>query len=61
MLVTTRQKRAFIKDVLSININGKPIRQVKTAKMLGLHIEETLSRIKQVEFTYKKLAPCWAY
>ena len=41
MLFTTRQKRAFINDALSININGKPIRQVKTAKTLGLHIEET--------------------
>ena len=62
MLVTTRQKRAFINDALSININEKPIRQVKTAKMLGLHIEETLSWTKQVEFIYKKkLAPCWAY
>ena len=29
MLVTTRQKRAFVNDALSININGKPIRQVK--------------------------------
>ena len=57
MLVTTRQKRAFINDALSININGKPIRQVKTAKMLGLHIEETLSWTKQVEFIYKKVSP----
>ena len=57
MLVTTRQKRAFINDALSININEKPIRQVKTAKMLGLHIEETLSWTKQVEFIYKKVSP----
>ena len=36
MLVTTRQKRAFI-DELSININSKQISQVKSAKTLGLH------------------------
>ena len=54
MLVTTRQKHALY-DALSININGKPIRQVKTATTtLGLHIEETLSSSKQVEFIYKK-------
>ena len=57
MLVTTRQKRAFINEALSININGKPIRQVKTAKTLGLHIEETLFWSKQVEFIYKKVSP----
>ena len=54
ILVTTRQRQAFINSALSININGKPIRQVKTAKTLGLHIEETLSWTKQVEFIYKK-------
>ena len=54
MLVTTRQKRAFIDDKLSININGKPISQVKSTKTLGLHIEETLSWSKHLEHIYKK-------
>lgn len=57
MLVTTRQKRAFINEALSININGKPISQVKSAKTLGLHIEETLSWSKHIEHIYKKVGP----
>ena len=58
MLVTTdRQKRAFINDALSININGRSIRQVKTAISLNLHIEETLSWTKQAEFIHKKRSP----
>ena len=57
MLVTTRQKRAFIDDKLSININSKPISQVKSAKTLGLHIEETLSLLKHLEHIYKKVCP----
>ena len=48
MLVTTRCKRAFINDALGINTNGKPIRQVKSAKTLGLRIEDILSWSKQV-------------
>ena len=43
-LVKTRQTRVFIDDAaLSTNINNKPIRQVKSAKMLVLYFEETLS------------------
>ena len=49
MLVTTRQKRAFIDDKLSININSKSISQVKSSKTLGLHTEETLSWSKHLE------------
>ena len=48
MLVTTRCKRAFINDALGINTHGKPIRQVKSAKTLGLRIEDILSWSKQV-------------
>ena len=53
MLVTTRQKRAFIDDKLSININSKPISQVKSTETLGLHIEETLSWSKHLEHIFK--------
>ena len=60
MLVTTRQKRAFIDDKLSIYINSKPISQVKSAKTLGLHIEETLSWSKHLEHIYKKVGPLLA-
>ena len=49
MPVTTRQKRAFIDDKLSININSKPISQFKCAKTLGLHTEGTLSWSKHIE------------
>ena len=56
-LVTTRQKRAFIDDKLSININSKAISQVKSAKTLGLHIEETLSWSKHLEHIHKKVGP----
>ena len=55
MLVTRRQKR--IDDKLSININSKPISQVKSAKTLGLHTEETLSWSKHLEHIYKKVGP----
>lgn len=57
MLVTARQKPAFIDDVPSININNKAIRQVKSAKTLGLYIEETLFWSKHVEHIYKRVSP----
>ena len=59
MLVTTRQKRQFIDEALSICIKNKPIKQVRSSKTLGLYIEETLSWSKHVEHILKKrLAPC---
>ena len=57
MLVTTRQKRAFIDDKPSINIHSKPISQVKNAKRLGLHIGETPSWSKHLEHIYKNVGP----
>ena len=57
MLVTTRQKRQFIDEALSISIKNKPIKQVKSSKTLGLHIEETLSWSKHIEHICKKVSP----
>ena len=40
MLITTRQKLTFIESNLNINIESQPIRQVKSIKTLGLHLQE---------------------
>ena len=57
MLLTTRQKRQFIDEALSISINNEPIKRVRSSKTLGLHIEETLSWSKHVEHIFKKVSP----
>ena len=56
MLITTRQKRTFIDDTLNVNICGQPVNQVKSVKMLGLQLEQSLSWTKHIEHIYKKVA-----
>ena len=41
MLITTRQKLTFIESNLNINIESRPIRQVKSVKTLGLVYKKT--------------------
>lgn len=57
MIITTRQKRTFIDRVPNIYINNKEIRQVKSVKSLGVHIEENLSWSKHIVHIYKKVSP----
>ena len=57
MLITTRQKLTFIESNLNINIESQPIRQVKSVKTLGLHLQENLSWTKHTDHISKKVGP----
>ena len=42
---------------MTILICGQPVNQVKSVKMLGLQLEQSLSWTKHIEHIYKKVAP----
>ena len=55
MLITTRrQKLSFIENNISINIEGRPICQVNSAKTLVLYVQENLSCSKNIDHVHKK-------
>ena len=53
-LIAIRQKLTFIESNLNINIESQPIRQVKSAKTPGLHLQKNLSWTKNTDHIRKK-------
>lgn len=57
MVITTRQKRSFICDIININIDNGPVNQVKSVKVLDLHLGQTLSWSNHIEHIFERVGP----
>ena len=56
MIITTRQKHQLNKPKLSLFIGNKAIEQVKSHKMLGIHIDSELNWHTQINHLTKRLS-----
>ena len=56
MVIATRQKHQLTKPQLTLSINNKTIKQVKSHKMLGIHIDAELNWQTQIFHLTKRLS-----
>ena len=56
MIIATRQKHQLTKPQLTLSIGNKTIKQVKSHKMLGIHIDAELNWQTQIQHLTKRLS-----
>ena len=55
LLIGTRQKLSHVKEVPNITINNTPVKQIFSAKSLGLNLDENLNWESHINIFAKKI------